>query len=225
MADGLDRLGVHTRTTFVRSLAVKENAETTRIIDAIFPYFPARCQCIAGYLDEADQYWKVNYHWDHLVFMIDRFLAAPSHAERLLSGARAVKAALLSNPPDPRTGYRNDALVGATKDQSPRHVVIKRHATLKQSKRDFERILLAAGVIQSATRRNPPKSEKAWWLAVAPIAAPSISMHGTGYALDISGDNNETSRIARALGATCVFNESSHVHVEWKNGVCIPRSA
>jgi hypothetical protein len=58
---------------------------------------------------------------------------------------------------------------------------------------------------------------------VAPLVAPGKSNHGTGYALDIGGNNNKTTQICKAWGASLVFNEASHVHVEWKNGVKIPK--
>jgi hypothetical protein len=39
--------------------------------------------------------------------------------------------------------------------------------------------------------------------------------------LDIAGNNAETTRVSKALGATLVFNEASHVHVEWSKGVSV----
>jgi hypothetical protein len=57
---------------------------------------------------------------------------------------------------------------------------------------------------------------------VAPVALPANGTHATGYALDIEGSNAETTRICKALKASMVFNESSHVHVEFANGVTKP---
>lgn len=221
MITALTPLKVHTRRSFVRS-AVKEAAITTKIIDQIMPYFPKKCICIAGYLDTSDQFWKVNYHWDLLTFKIDEFLALKGIPANLVACGQAIKNKLLLNCPNPRTGYRLDATVGATKDISPPEQVVKRHAILKQSKIDFESVMVKAKVVNPATKAAPPVAEKPWWLAVAPVAAPGNSQHGTGYALDISGDNVETTRVCKALGATLVFNEASHVHVEWKSGVKIP---
>ncbi len=212
------KLNVHTRATFVRA-AVKEIPLTTKIINDIMPYFPRVCLCIAGYLDNSDQYWKVNYHWDLLVFKIDQFLALKAIPANLLACAQAIRSALLANPPDPRTGYRTDATVGATKDRSKPEQIVKRHGILKQSKKDFETVLIKAQVVNAASRSNPPAAEKQWWLAVAPVAPPGVSKHGSGYALDISGNNTETTRISKALNASLVFNEASHVHVEWANSV------
>ena len=213
-------LNAHTRSSFVRS-AVKESAVTTKIINAILPYFPKACVCIAGHLDNSDQYWKVNYHWDLLVSKIDQFLLLASVPENLKACARAIRLKLMTNQPIPVTGYRNDKAVGATKDSSPAERIQARHAILKQSKKDFEAVLLKAGIIQAATKLNPPAAAKPWWLAVAPVAAPGDSKHGSGYALDIAGNNAETTRVSKALGATLVFNEASHVHVEWSKGVSV----
>lgn len=216
-------LNAHTRATFVRP-AVKEIAITTRLIDAVMPYFPRSCQVISGYLDNSDQYWKVNYHWDNLVYRISELAAMPAMDAKLVAAANAIKSVLNRNPPDPRTGYRTDQRVGQTKDQSTSEQIDQRYLLVKQSKKDFERVLLKAGLIDGKTKANPPAAAKPWWLSVAPLAPPGDSKHGTGYALDIGGDNLETTRVAKALFASLVFNEASHVHCEWKDGrVTLPR--
>ena len=105
------KLNVHTRASFVRP-AVKEIPVTTTIINSIIPYFPKDCICISGYLDNSDQYWKVNYHWDLLTFKIDEFLARPDIDAKFKGFATAIKGALLTNCPVPRLGYRTDKVVG-----------------------------------------------------------------------------------------------------------------
>lgn len=211
-------LNVHTRATFVRP-TVKEIAVTTKIIDAIHPFYPKTCICIAGYLDSSDQYWKVNYHWDLLLSKIDQFLGMKAVKAESKTTARTIRLKLMGNPPVPMSGYRNDKKVGATKDSSSPERIRARHGILKQAKKDFEALLLDAKVVDAAKKSNPPVDEKPWWLAVAPVAPPGDSKHGTGYALDIAGNNTETTRISKALGASLVFNEASHVHVEWRDGV------
>ena len=129
---------------------------------------------------------------------------------------------LLTNPPSPLNGYNDDMAVGLTKNKSSNDKIAARHGTLKQSKKDFERVIVKAKVVHAATMDTPPVKEKMWWLAVAPVALPGDSKHGTGHALDIAGNNTETTRISRALSATLVFNEASHVHVQWRKGVHIP---
>ena len=91
------KLNVHTRSTFVRS-AVKEIPLTTAIIDAIVPYFPKSCILIAGYLDNADQFWKVNYHWEYLVSMIDASLKK-GMSEKHQKCAKAIRKILKANSP------------------------------------------------------------------------------------------------------------------------------
>jgi hypothetical protein len=214
ISPGIAQLDVHSRMTFVRS-SVKVIPLTDKIIDAIMPYYPKDCLVIAGFLDSSDQFWKVNFHWDLLLSKIDDFLALKTVSDALKTAARAVRQRLMSNPPNPMRGYRTDKTVGATKDQSSHELVIKRHQILKQSKKDFESLIVKAGVVTAATKLAPPLAEKPWWLAVSPVAVPGTSKHGTGYALDIAGNNTETTRISKGLGATLVFNEASHVHVEF----------
>lgn len=214
-------INIHNRTTFIKP-AVKEISLTREIINSIIPYFPTDCKCIAGYLDNGDQFWKVNYHWDVLNLKISEFLEMGGISPELKHCAQAIKNVLLSNSPNPITGYRTDTFVGMTKDISSPDKIIARHAILKQCKKDFERVIIRAKIVNEATKRNPLRKEKSWWLAVAPVALPGNSKHGTGYALDISGNNEETTRICRGLGATLIFNEASHVHVEFGRGVRFP---
>jgi hypothetical protein len=222
MTDVLKRLNEHTRGTFVRS-AVQTTKTTDDIIDAIMPYFPSRCIVISGYVDDSDQYWKVNYHWDLLLYKVDEFLAMKDVQAGHLERARAIRATLMTSPPNPQRGYRTDLTMGATKDQSSSDAIVQRHSTLGQAKEDFKAVLIEANVIeQQGDGENVPDSEREWWLALAKVAAPGTSKHGKGYALDIQGDNGETKRIARQLNATLVFDEDSHVHVEWENGVVLP---
>lgn len=199
----LEPLNVHTRPTFVRN-TVKEIDVTTKTIDAIMPYFPKACIVIAGYLDNADQYWKVNYHFDLLVSKIDEFIAMTGPSEKLKTAAQAIKDVLMTNPPKPPKGYKDDKHVGDTKDISSEEHVRERHTILKQSKRDFEHVIVKAKVVHEGSKKDPPPAEKMWWLSVAPVASPGTSKHGTGYALDIAGSNLETTRISKALGATLV---------------------
>jgi len=70
--------------------------------------------------------------------MIDKFLASPECTPPLRGAAEGIKASLMANQPNPKSGYRTDAKVGATK-------------------------------------KNPAKKEKRWWLAVAPVAKPGTS--------------------------------------------------
>ena len=211
----LVKQNVHSRLTFVKD-SVRVIPLTQQIIDWIMPYFPLSSRVIGGYLDDGNQYWKVNFHWEYLVAKIEAFRAMEGPTEAQKTAALHVWKVLMSNPPLPERGYVKDKQVGDTKDASPRERITERHKILRQAKKDFRQIIIAAGIVDEKKEAgNPPDKDKPWWLAVAPVAAPGTSKHGTGYALDIKGNNDDIKRIAKALGATLAFNEASHVHVEF----------
>ena len=213
----LTKHGKHTRTTFVGS-KVHLTPLTEKIIDAVMPYFALNCRVIGGYLTVGEQYWKVNYHWELLVSSIEKFLKLKTVTERSKTHALAVWKVLMSNPPLPERGYLKDKALGDTVDQSPLMKMQERHKLLLQSKKDFRRILIAAQLINPAHEHsNPPEAEIAWWRALAKVAMPGTSNHGKGWALDITGNINEISRIAKALGASLVYPEPPHVHVEFSD--------
>ena len=180
----LSALNIHTKDSFVKP-AVKTIPRTLKIINSIMPYYPIDCVCISGYLDSSDQFWKVNYHWELLVSRIDHFLTLSVVWGTHKGYARTVRAALMSNAPNPIAGYIKDRRVGETKDNSLPETITARHAILKQSKLDFERIIVKAKIVNVATKSNPPAKEKIWWLSVAPLAKPSTSKHGTAMRLTL----------------------------------------
>lgn len=189
---------------------VKENALTTKIIDRLLPHLRGtNLEIIAGWLSEADQYWKVNYHWDLLTWMVERSLQLPVDAatQRKLE---AIQAALLAIPPQPPTGYRTSGVVGQPVDACDRRTITRRHGVLAEQKRAFGRLVDAADLV---TKSSDPA--KMIYLAAAPITAPGTSKHGTGYALDIEGPASTVRSICERLGATLIFDERSHTHVEF----------
>ena len=191
---------------------VKTIAVTDQIIAAIMPYFPKSAKVISGWLSDDDLYWKVNFHWDYLLETIEH-CEGLDIAENHKTSLAAIKKALWTNAPSPARGYRTSN-VGEPKDSSSREVILKRHAVVKQAKIDFKAAATSSGILQKSKRGLKPIA-----LAYAPVAAPGKGKHVTGYALDIKGDNETIKRIARALGSTMAFDEVSHVHCEWKNGV------
>jgi hypothetical protein len=209
------RLNEHTWSTFVRP-AVKFKAvpNTRKLIETIMPYYPKQCICIAGYLDDSDQYWKVNYHWELLVKMLNKALTLkldPQHEGQ----TKIILQHMMENPPTPQTGYVISKVVGQPQDTSSREKITKRWEMMRICKQEFRLIVDAAKL----TTKAPPAQP--WDLAVAPVARPGTSKHGCGYALDIQGygQNGKIKQISKALGATLAFDEKSHVHVEFKNGV------
>jgi hypothetical protein len=180
----------------------------------MMPYFPMSCMVIAAYLDDADQFWKVNYHWELLSQRVDLatiLKVAPAWAASL----KAIRKSLDANRPDPVKGYVASKVVGRPHDRSPAADVVSRWQRLRESKRAFRKIL--------DTEKIPEKHKpsEAWDLAAAPLAKPGTSKHGTGYAFDIHGENVLIKSVCSGLGATLVFDEKSHIHVEFKQGILV----
>jgi hypothetical protein len=201
------------RRGFVRP-QVKERPITTKIIDAILPHFQGvRAVVISGYLSDADLFWKVNYHWEYLLWMVDHALTL-GVSDQYKTGLKNIRSALLSCKPDPDVGYRESPTLGKPEDRSSLERFDLRHKVLRQKKRWFKKIVEAADL-----KRKSIRGPRAFDLAAAPVAHPGTSKHSTGYALDIQGDNPRIKAISKKLGATLIFDEKSHVHVEFKNGV------
>lgn len=192
---------------------VKETAVTTRIIDDLVPRMAdVKARVIAGYLSDSDQFWKVNYHWEYLLQMVDHSLTLEVESGDKKS-LQTIRSNLIGCKPDPDSGYTSGA-VGKPEDRSTVEVANSRHKVLAGAKREFGKITDRAGLKQKSK-----KAGKSFDLASAPVAAPGTSKHGTGYALDIEGENGAIKSLCNGLGATLVFDEKSHVHVEFKNGL------
>lgn len=192
---------------------VKETALTTGIIDDLLPRLTdVRARVIAGFLSDADQFWKVNYHWEYLLQMVEHSLtlALKDDAKKELQGLRST---LLGCKPDPSSGYVTSP-IGKPEDRSSVEDARQRHQTLSSAKRAFGKLVDSAEI-----KKKSKKGEHAFDLAAAPVAPPGTSKHGSGYALDIEGENAAIKSLCKGLGASLVFDEKSHVHVEFKNGV------
>jgi peptidoglycan hydrolase-like protein with peptidoglycan-binding domain len=193
---------------------VKENATTTRIIEALLPLMQGTTlEIISGWLSDADQAWKVDYHWEQLLWITERSLA-PSVDASTKTKLEAIRTALLANPPSPPSGYRTSGVVGQPVDGSSAHALATRYTMLSQQKRAFARVVEEAGLI---AKSSDPAS--AFQLAAATISAPGTSKHGTGYAVDIEGPADVVRSICTRLGATLVLDEQSHTHVEFARGI------
>ena len=194
----------------------KADPDTRKLIEAIMPCFPRPCKVIAGYLNDDDQFWKVNYHWELLSTMVGRALGLSVSAASLTT-LKSISIDLEGNKPDPAKGYMASKKPGEPHDRSTSETIVERWKLLKTSKAAFRKVLDS----EEIPKKHPP-SER-WDLAAAPVAMPGTSKHGSGYALDIhgAGKNKLISEISRSLGASLVFDEKSHVHVEFKQGVVI----
>lgn len=192
---------------------VKETAVTTRIIDNLVPRMGnLRAKIIAGYLSDSDQFWKVNYHWEYLLQMVEHSMTLPLEDEDKRD-LQNIRSNLMGCKPDPASGYTSSP-VGKPEDRTSADDAIKRYQTLVSMKQSFGKITDRANLKQRS-RKSPSMFD----LAAAPVARPGTSKHGSGYALDIGGDNSSIKSLCSGLGATLVFDEKSHVHVEFKNGL------
>jgi peptidoglycan hydrolase-like protein with peptidoglycan-binding domain len=192
---------------------VKETPVTTRIIDALVPRFGnIRAKIIGGYLSDSDQFWKVNYHWEYLLQMVVHALTLPiedADAKELVN----IRSNLMACKPSPDSGYTSSP-VGKPEDRSSYDEAVQRYSVVRSMKESFVKVTNRADLKGKSTR-----SATMFDLAGAPVAHPGASKHGTGYALDIEGDNSAIKSLCKGLGATLVFDEKSHVHVEFKNGL------
>ncbi|MHB8891824.1 MAG: peptidoglycan-binding domain-containing protein [Candidatus Limnocylindrales bacterium] len=192
---------------------VKETAVTTRIIDNLVPRMGnLRAKIIAGYLSDSDQFWKVNYHWEYLLQMVEHSLTLPLEDDDKRD-LQNIRSNLMGCKPNPASGYASSP-VGKPEDRTSADDAIKRYNVLVSSKQVFGKVTNRAN-LKEKSRKSPSMFD----LAAAPVARPGTSKHGSGYALDIGGDNSSIKSLCSGLGATLVFDEKSHVHVEFKNGL------
>lgn len=206
-------LNVQSRASFVRK-SVEENDVTKVVIDRIMPYFPKGSQVIGGWVDDNKQYWKANFHWEYLLRHLDKAKKLDIDAA-YKTNIDTIRATLVSNSPNPDKGYTSSRVMGQPKDQSAKSAIIQRWKIVRQAKKDFKKVVDKAGILKDMEK----KKQKVWLLALAPVAKPGTSKHSTGYAVDIAGDNKQIVKISKELGASLVFPEGSHVHVEFAKGV------
>lgn len=193
---------------------VKTIPLTEKIINYIFPHFKDTSNTvISGYLSEADLYWKVNWHWELLLSMVEHSLTLPMD-EKHRKNLQSILTALLSVKPNPSSGYLRKNTIGIPIDKSTSKEFDKRYKVLKQSKLNFKNIVIAASL-----QKKQKKRLKDFQLSYQPVAHPGWGNHKTGYALDISGNNSQIKAICKSLGATMTFDEKNHVHVEFKGGI------
>jgi peptidoglycan hydrolase-like protein with peptidoglycan-binding domain len=192
---------------------VQETAVTTRIIDNLVPRFgDMRATIIAGYLSSEDQFWKVNYHWEYLLQMVEHSLTLPIQ-DADTKDLQNIRSGLLGCQPEPSNGYTSSP-IGKPVDRTSEEAQVQRYKVLRNMKELFGKVTDRAG-LKAKSKKSPTMFD----LAAAPVAFPGTSKHGTGYALDIEGDNSAIKSLCTGLGATLAFDEKSHVHVEFKNGL------
>lgn len=194
--------------------SVKENGTTTKIIDALVPRLAGTdLTIISGWLSDGDLFWKVNYHWELLLYMVKHSsgLAIDASTKKDLNRIASQLGAIA---PNPDSGYRTSATVGKPVDSSDVKTFDQRYKIVSQAKRDFKSVVDSAQLMSKSSLPG-----NSFYLAIAPVAHPGTSKHGTGYALDIKGPAGTVKSICQGLGASLIFDEKSHVHVEFKNGI------
>ncbi|HMO06968.1 MAG TPA: hypothetical protein PKD10_04885 [Paracoccaceae bacterium] len=200
------------RKKHVRS-AVKTIPLTDRIIEDILPHLEGTdIEIVSGYLNDTDQFWKVNHHYDALQWIIEKCLKVETDDE-VKRSLGAIQKALNRSRPSPPTGYRTGA-IGKPEDKSTPKEIVARWTILRQAKKDW------IGVYEdtAAWKAGKPKVS-AFKHPSSPIKKPGTSMHGTGYAIDMVGNSSQIAAISRYLGATLIYNEPGNFHIEFKNGV------
>ena len=209
-----------TWSTFVDG-HVKPNGRTARIIRDIMPYFPKGTRVISGLRDISDGAWVINYHWEYLLQTIDKVVASGLLSQQHMGCLRLIRKGLASCPPNPSAGYQGE--MGTPLDRSTDEEVRRRFRVLCRAKKDVAAVLNAAKLI--GDKRF--KQQQRLLYACTKLASPDKSLHRTGYALDIKGNNAAICRICDVLGASLVFPEPTkapyHVHVEFARNVTLPK--
>lgn len=220
MATSIDMVNEQTRATFVAK-PVKEDAITKFVIDNLMPYFPKGNRVIGGLVDESNQYWKANFHWEYLLKHLDKAAEMDIDANYKKAIA-AIRASITTNKPNPEKGYLASRKMGDPKDTTGRDQCIRRWRLVRQAKKDFKSVIDNSGMLKGMDKSGT--AYKGWMLSISPVAKPGKSKHSTGYAVDIRGNTSDIIRIANGLGASWVFPEPSakncsHVHCEFAKGV------
>ena len=204
--------------TFLKSDAIKDHPDgiTMDIVNTIYPYYHRDDKVISGYLTDADQYWKVNWHVEAMLIRIDEALAIKAEDLREDSGGRPPKApetfhatlqaakASLQEVQSPVRGFFFSQAMGSPSESAlnPSEAELKKrwstmHAQKQRlasvhSKMQPWRYYAGDGSTMCLADGNP---EKAFKLAFADVVnRPGTSKHGEGYALDIKGGKRSDRR-------------------------------
>lgn len=193
--------------------AVKTVPLTDKIIEGVLPHLEGSdIEIISGYLNDTDQFWKVNHHYDSLQWIIEKCLKVETDDD-VKRELTSLQKALNRNRPSPPTGYRTGA-IGQPEDKSTPKEITARWNILRQAKKDWINLYEKT----AAWKAGKPK-QAAFKHPSSPIKKPGTSMHGTGYAIDMVGNSSQISSITKYLGATLIYNEPGNFHIEFKNGV------
>jgi uncharacterized membrane protein YgcG len=207
------------RSSFVKPgmpSSVTDHANTSAILDAIWPYFNKGDIVIGGFLSAGQQAWKVNYHWELVIWCCDKAqsLDITDAAKKQFD---AIATALRGNAPSPSSGYLSDSQMTLA-DSSDQASCDARYTLVLQAKKDLAAAIEASSVTGKITGATADRFK----LAPQYVKPAGKSKHGTGYALDIKGDNARIQSTAASLGRSGLDDEDFHVHVEFASGPKLP---
>ena len=213
----IDPANHQSRTSF-KQANVPENATTTAILDAIWPHYNAGDHVIGGYLSSGQQYWKINYHWELVIWVCDTAATLVDEAHK--ASFTSIASTLRGHTPNPASGYLDDHNM-ALVDTSTQEAFDARYLAVKKAKTDLAAAITASGAQSKVTGGKADR----FILSVQNVLPPGDNnKHGQGFSLDIKGSNARISETSKKLGATTTYDEKFHVHVEFKSGVSAPPS-
>jgi hypothetical protein len=193
--------------------AVKTVTQTDKIIEDLLPHLEGTdIQIISGYLNDADQFWKVNHHYDSLQWIIEKCLKVETDDD-VKKELGTLQKALNRSRPSPPTGYRTGA-IGKPEDKSTPKEITNRWGILRQAKKDWIKVYE-----NTVAWKDKKPAQAAFKHPSSPIKKPGTSIHGTGYAIDMIGNSSQISSITKYLGASLIYNEPGNFHIEFKSGV------
>lgn len=214
----VDPANHQSRASFVGPM-VGENARTTQILDTIWPYFHQGDQAIAGYMTDVQLIWKVNFHWDEILWVCDK-VGKMDVSEDCKTQLKALASGLMAFTPDPGKGaYLPPSTPGNPVDKTTPQAFDARYQAVKDAKPRLQAILDAAGIFAKYPKTSEPG--RSFQNACDFLKPPSTSKHGEGYALDIQGDENRILAAASKVGMTGKAKEA-YTHVEFANGAHAP---
>jgi hypothetical protein len=198
-----------------------ENAKTTQILDTVWPYFHKDDVAIAGFMTDAELVWKINFHWDEILWACDTVAKMDVPAE-CKTGLAAIASELNGFPPDPGKGAYLPSPKGVPVDKTSPAAFDARYAAVKGVKPRLRAILEAAGIFAKYPGDKQPGLS--YRNACDFVNPPKVSAHGYGYALDIQGNEDRILAAAAKLGMTGKSKEA-YTHVEFANGAHPPAAA
>lgn len=201
----------------------------------MYPYYPKEVQCCSAFMTIPQLAWKINWHWEMLLTMMRVALGMSGLGKADAALTQGMVQELLDVSPRPSEGYIELDDPNNPADASTLEQVNHRHGVLMSCKSRFKSIL-ARSALRSKKIVWPPGSpsrlqtiHKDWWQhSINVVDPPEESTHGKDYAFDLGFTDEmynklkariEIEDISLALGCDFRNDETTHVHVEFPDGV------